>query len=385
MSPVRLFMVALILASLAAPRAAAAPCGDPLSFRYIPIGTRQTDVIARDFDGDGNVDLVTITFFKDANNELRFLRGNGDGTFTLSADRVDLIGRGFGNAVTIDFNNDGLLDVAVLENISNIIALALNEGGGKFKTFGFLGGGFSRIRAADLNGDGLADLFFDGGTAYLGHGDGRFGILPTSLHISIGAFALGDLDRDGIVDLVAVFREPMLLWGRGLGDGKFGPTQFAEIREPGAEVAATDLDGDGDLDVIVAGERGSLYILVNNGANFIERGRYQSSFPLESTQQIVVFDQPEPRQTEIAVLSGSMDTLSLFTSNGDGTLTVGRRTTMSRPPDNPPSGFAQSVAAGDFDGDGDADFAIASSSTYLTVAIDPCKPAHSKRRAVVRH
>src|SRR5262245_30840440 len=80
-----------------------------------------------------------------------------------------------------DFNNDGLLDLAVANSGSNDVAVLLNNGNETFQAALTFGAGNSprSIAASDLNGDGALDLVTANAAGnvsiLLGFGNGGFG------------------------------------------------------------------------------------------------------------------------------------------------------------------------------------------------------------------
>ncbi|KAB2907524.1 MAG: hypothetical protein F9K40_04935, partial [Kofleriaceae bacterium] len=92
----------------------------------------------------------------------------------------------------------------------------------------------------DLNGDGLADAIHMASSmfyVYLGRGDGTFEkyrdvAYPWTGSVSASQIRLGDLDRDGLLD-VAVVRGGNVAWYRGLANGAFDAAAVAVARPPG--------------------------------------------------------------------------------------------------------------------------------------------------------
>src|SRR5437762_967246 len=113
--------------------------------------------------------------------------------------------------------------------------------------------------AADFNGDGRPDLAGAGANAVsvmLGNGDGTF---RAKTDFPVGtqtqAVAAGDFNSDGRVDLVVTLNSPKfsLALLTGTGTGSFNaPTFFPNTSGfDSPAIAATDLNGDGRLDLVV--------------------------------------------------------------------------------------------------------------------------------------
>jgi Bacterial Ig-like domain (group 3)/FG-GAP-like repeat len=132
---------------------------------HLDLGTRTTDIIARDLDGDTKQDLVVVGVDIDA---ILVLMGNGNGTFQGHVS----YGTGGNEPLkcdVADFNGDGKVDVvAVNANIPSSFSVFRGVGNGTFlaaDTTPSRNQSISPI-AADFNGDGKPDLaltnnFFD--------------------------------------------------------------------------------------------------------------------------------------------------------------------------------------------------------------------------------
>lgn len=132
--------------------------------------------------------------------------------------------------------------------------------------------------AADFNGDGSPDVatvrnLGQGEAALLfNHGDGTFGAAG-DVAGSTGAqsLAAGDVDGDGDIDLVGMTpNQAMILTNNG--SGSFSVSQTLSLTL-GAQIEAilTDVDGDGDLD-IAAQTFGSIQTRLNNGSGSFTSG-----------------------------------------------------------------------------------------------------------------
>ncbi len=131
--------------------------------------------------------------------------------------------------------------------------------------------------SADVDGDGKDDLVSASATAFLtqlARGDGTFAApleseLPTQ-QANPSAIALGDVDGDGFVDALMTVQHAsgQLYVARGLGDGRFA---FLTVLETMADVgytglAVADFGGDGALDVATSLGIGTLGVGLGDGS-----------------------------------------------------------------------------------------------------------------------
>ena len=192
-------------------------------------------------------------------------------------------GRNPAAATVQDFNNDGKADIATANTGDNTVSLLLGDGNGGFlpaNTFA-LGTAVSKIAGGDLDGDGNTDLGVTDGiksvAIALGHGDGSFAPASTIIVSDRpSGIAINDLDGDGTLDLAIAClgnsSQGSVAVLIGAGDGSFAPPVFYSFTRPHAAgaVVASDLNGDGHLDLVVAlshfpDATESLAILLGNG------------------------------------------------------------------------------------------------------------------------
>ena len=226
-----------------------------------------------DFNGDGFTDLLGSQ-----GGWLKFAFGDGLGGFSVGTG-FELGSLMINSLATGDFNGDGKPDLAVLDSARGTVSIVFGYGDGTFSTpASFTIGGFPirPLVLADLNGDGRPDLVVvDSVTqeqvVLLCNQDGtlrpavRYPLSQVSA--TVGQMVVGDFDGDGIPDLLAVpFGSDTtdLEFRLGSGDGAF----HDPVRVPACQgirsAAAGDFNGDGRLDLVLAGDYCATRVLLNS-------------------------------------------------------------------------------------------------------------------------
>ncbi len=180
--------------------------------------------------------------------------------------------RSYGNNAeyftSADFNNDGAMDLMVVQNLSSF-RIYYNQGNGLHTYPGWQIPATSAhyvtgIETCDLAGDGFPDILLFGG-GYNTEMISCFlikninGIPETESCWNSGAHcvyygAVGDIDGDTIPDVVMPSVTGPCVAYRGSLDGKFESEPFwsSAPDETGADCNLTDMDKDGDLDLVVS-------------------------------------------------------------------------------------------------------------------------------------
>src|SRR5262249_33359399 len=133
----------------------------------------------------------------------------------------------------VDMNGDGKMDLVAEADSARALDVFLGNGDGTFqapKTTYALSATGGQIYGpiVDLNGDGKPDVvvayqYLNEVGVFLGNGDGTF--QPEALYDAgdgPNTFAVGDFNRDGILDLaISQANQPAIIELLGTGGGKF--------------------------------------------------------------------------------------------------------------------------------------------------------------------
>ena len=236
-----------------------------------PAGQQPLGIATGDFNHDGVLDLVVADQFEGHAGTVSVLLGKGDGTFLPQ--KTYFAGLNPITAAVGDFNGDGNLDIVTANQSSSNVSLLLGNGDGTFRTVRHFntGNGTYGLAIGDFNEDGKLDVVtanLDGTVSVLlnnGHGFSPQQAFPTGAYSS--AVVVADVNGDGHLDLITsnqVGNSVSVL----LGDGKGGfgaNTDFPAGSRP-TGVAVADLNADGNPDLIVADSGdGTVSVLLGNG------------------------------------------------------------------------------------------------------------------------
>jgi hypothetical protein len=323
-----------------------------------------------DFNGDGKLDLA-IGGSASASNVpvVALLLGNGDGTFQAPTTAFS----GGGNLTAADVNGDGNLDLAV--EAAPMLEVYLGAGNGTFSGPSsymnynlFFYASTSSPAVADFNLDGKLDIAA-GNYVLLGNGNGTFHGQPAvPLAGGLSSGVMGDFDKNGTQDVAVISGDVVsgdgtlyILSNDGTGglslEHTYALSLYASNYPPC--IAAADLRGSGNLDLVVTGvslQLGSTYgVLLGNGDGSFQAPVF-TALGGGSTNPgcpIVVADFNNDHKPDLALSSAEAIVLL---GNGDGTF-------------GPPSSFfdgnsyfTPSLVSADFNGDGNADLAASGSS-----------------------
>ena len=298
----------------------------PKSEIIAELGEIEPRIEKADVDADGFSDLIVTT-----NTEMvHLLYGNGDGTFSESI-KVK-VGDTQSDVAVADANNDGFTDLAVIREKNHDIVLFHGIGSRRFR---LANSGFgsstspNTLSFSDLNNDSLPDLIVaddseDNIRVFAGDGLGCFGKpIVYSVGDSPRNPEIHDINGDGIRDLLIVNSsrcDVSVLLGKG--SGTFHP---AISYSPGRlyfdsvlSMVVADLNQDGGLDVALAYFRTSdISILFGLGDGaFHANDVYRVGFFPET---LLLADFNADGTTDLACTNDLDDNVSVLIGNPDGT------------------------------------------------------------------
>ena len=290
-----------------------------------------------DVDGDGDMDLILpVNLLAGPNATLRQSRidvlfSRGDGTFETPK-VYDTGSERFGPMHLTDIDGDGDLDLLGVDGVEGRLLVFPNAGDGRFMKpisrripFYSAERGWATLWVGDLDGDDDPDL----------------------------AMSVGSVETD--------FKS--MFWVQlNRGDGTFSDPDTYSLKKPGS-AAGADVDGDGDVDLLVRsiepglfGPEGpgqpppdAVYVLRNDGSGGFGDIR---PYPIGSKPVgLVAADFDGDRDLDLGATNVYSDQISFLFNKGDGTFVTSAPYPVGHEPD--------AVCTGDFDGDGHVDLAVA--------------------------
>ena len=228
------------------------------------LGQAPTGIVTGDFDGDGILDIATVSMpAGNTTGQLFIFKGDGTGLFTATTATPFAVGNFPENIAVGDFNGDGKLDLAVSNFNDNSVSVMLGNGLGTGFTLSTINLAVNAkpygIVAVDLNNDGKLDLAVsETGTNVIavmtGNGNGTFNTAATyNTGSSPGVLVDGDFNGDGNRDLaVTNYNSGNVTFLLGTGTGTLQtPGQTVTTGGYPLGITASDFDSDGNSDVAV--------------------------------------------------------------------------------------------------------------------------------------
>ena len=246
------------------------------SFRVDLAGKLPTALTMADFDRDGDLDLVSSNEITTtpASYELELFAQDGGTRSFESVSTLPLPTRPGRDLQAVDLDADGFIDLVVA---TQGVGVFFGQQAAPFLVPGQVGVGAPEdpraMAIADFDANGLLDIAVTDQATTMElariffQESARSFSEPLSITSDVSAFGAGiaasDFDADGDIDFTvaaqaedALFHFVQVGRGRFVLDPEIDPTEglFLGLRTNPGKVVARDLDGDGDIDLLVGNE-----------------------------------------------------------------------------------------------------------------------------------
>jgi hypothetical protein len=316
-----------------------------------------------DINGNGHLDALSVYFF--SGSQVKVWLNDGQGNFSPHSTTpsfgqnagVIVLGD-----LDNDGDLDAIVGGSNVAGTTAPMTTWLNDGQGNFTPHpvapAFGGAALPALLLGDLDGDGDLDLLASANTRtiWLNDGTGQFSLHPTTPTLAGGEsrfVQLGDLDGDGDLDAVVGFTSGLRVW---LNDGRGNlaphPTTPVFGLNPSLGFTLADIDGDGDLDAIVARPSGHpAGVWVNDGRGNFALHPTHPNVGADYSYDIVAADLDGDGDLDLMILN-DFSSNTIWLNNGQGQFTqIAANINQHLTPLYPPSSFS----VGDIDGNGSLD------------------------------
>ncbi|MBD1209779.1 MAG: VCBS repeat-containing protein [Ignavibacteria bacterium] len=302
--------------------------------------------------------------------------GVGPGTFFPPSDSPYPAGTAAFDVALADVDNDSDLDMAVANQSGNNVVLRLNDGTGGFSAahpnspFSAFAG-VTAVRFGDVNNDGRIDMITCNNSANtvsvrLNNGTGNFSADAPGSPLAGGfnlpySAALADVDGDGDLDLIVandVGGNVSVRLNNGTGDfTTVAPGSPYAIGANTFGVVSGDVDNDGDIDIVATASALGATVLLNTGTGSFIIG---STFAGGTGVQVPILgDIDNDGDLDLAMPNSGSNTVTVRLNNGAGSF-------LTQPAGSPyPMGTTpRAISFADIDGDGDLDLLSANNNAF---------------------
>jgi hypothetical protein len=366
-----------------------------LSTNFVQV---QNSLIAwGDYNNDGRLDVLIagatngntgIPFQPVVQPVTQLYRNDGNGVFTPVATGFPKVTRG--SAAWGDYDNDGYMDLILTGTTNNASSGAIsrlyhNNGDGTFTDAGAgLPGVYSGAVAwGDFDNDGRLDLLLTGTTnssfsgaitrIYHNNGNGTFSNALTLPGLYLSAMACADFDGDGDLDIVLAGMNNIgvanTIVYRNNGNGTF--TEAANLTGvSNGSIAVGDFDNDGRPDILLAGFTGSSAVSIvyrnNGGFSF---SNISAGLPGARQSSVAWGDFDNDGRLDILISGTSAPGVPLssgaFTRVYRNTGSTVLSQSFSNVPVNLPTNYSGTATWADFDNDGKLDILLTGTDGVL--------------------
>jgi hypothetical protein len=348
-----------------------------VSAAIFAVGDTPRSLTAGDLDGDADLDLAVAN---QNGFDVTVLLNDGGGGFSEAAGSPVAVGNQPRDITASDFDGDEDLDLAVANFFDNNVTVLLNDGNAGFGEAAgspfSVGALAASLTTGDLDGDGDLDLTVvnrndNNITVLLNDGSAGFSEAAGS-PFSVGnlpqAITTGDLDGDGDLDLIVTDTSgPSLTVMLNDGDGDFSEAPGSPILVGAGPLSLTakDFDRDGDLDMGVANFfDNNVTVLLNDGTGGFSEALGSPVATGSEPDSLTAGDLDEDEDLDLTMTNRADNNITVLLNDGSAGFSEAAGSPFSV------GNLPQAITTGDLDEDGDLDLAVAIPNTNLELLIN---------------
>ncbi|GAB4167888.1 MAG: hypothetical protein Kow00108_00610 [Calditrichia bacterium] len=300
-----------------------------------------------DFDADNYLDVIVSSIAGTGQVEAIYLNNSGT-SFTVDPS-YSVINSALPYVTTADINGDGDYDIFTADYLSNSVYMDANDGTGGFTDYYAIGAinFVNSIATGDVDGDGDLDVvasgadagatgtssylywFENNGTPEQDNWTGR-AIVPdnSANYDGLLHLFLKDVDQDGALDVIvaaATAGNLIVLYNDGTPNDGGWTEQIVDGSASGVRsVAARDLDGDGDIDLMATNETADeLAWYENDGSeSFTKRSLSTLFVDARWVEPADMDNDGDPDLLAVAFVSGGNSDLSYWENEAEDLQTI---------------------------------------------------------------
>ncbi len=289
------------------------------------------DVHVADLDNDGDLDIVSASAF---DNKIAWYENDGAADPSWTAADIDTNANGASDVHVADLDGDGDLDIISASNSDDTIAWYENDGAANpswtAANIDTNANGAWHVHVGDMDGDGDLDIVsasrLDDRISWY-ENDGAANPSWTKANIatnvdSARSVHLGDMDGDGDLDIVSASRDDdTIAWyeNDGAADPSWTAANIVTNANGAVDVHLSDMDGDGDLDIIAACNDGNTIAWYeNDGAADPSWTAANIDTNASSARDVDVADIDGDGDLDIVAATFTNDTIAWYENNCDG-------------------------------------------------------------------
>lgn len=285
-----------------------------------------TKALSLDYDNDGDCDIALL----ENTGDLRILLNDGKGRFNEFFQETNIPSTTL-NMAAADFNHDGKPDFAIiLSGSTNIYIYTYPQ---PFLSYSTTGGSLTTsITTGDINGDGLVDIFVgvSGGSSqphyFINTSSGSISFnglnIPSSL--ASNSTSLVDIDNDGDKDLVLSRSPTSIDIFKNDGTGNFSFFHTPSIVMAPDKITPGDLNNDRFIDLVIGNAVSGSDIFINNGT-----GIFTNTHLAINISEAKLFDIDFDGDLDIIARNSSQ--LVIMKNDGSGNFTLHSSTPVTTP------------------------------------------------------